>query len=330
MLSGIAYNSSGQSMHPQLKMYYNLKNSGDDAIYHDKDTANALVFYDLAFNLFTANFDSSFCDIVPDLIRFHGYQNNSEKVYKYIRYSIQVNHTNELPEYYMPSEWNKCKEYTSFRNSKYWQLFVKEHDSLYKAAVSGLDWKLIYDYITHDRLDHFVRQGELENTRKLSMDSGYNYNKIYFAVVHDIDRYNLLNLARYIKEGHFLNYEETGGRIGLSNMVLMHTFRSCMEDSSIAWTYKYIDSALLSKVFAGKYPAAMYAFHKDRSYSYLCRGPQKYGLWSGGTGQIINGLMDVKNVDAIRAEIGLPCLYIQSLKDGFKLPVGYEVPAKYK
>lgn len=317
-------------MQPKLRLYYNLKNAGDDYLYHLKDTTNALLFYDSAFNYFVANFDSTFCELNQDLIKFHGTQGNSKKVYEYIKYGIMVNHFNDKPEYYTPTARRKLEEYKVFRNSEYWKLFIKEHDSLYRVAVSGLNWELLSEYLAIAKIDQIARQDELSRTKQLCIDSGYEYDKIAKVLMNDFDKINLLKVVNLIKENGFLNYSETGGKMGIYNNVLLHSFSSCFKDSSLVWTYKFIDSLLLNNVFLGRYPSSFYAFFKDRSYSYHCKGPQKYGTWSGGSKVIIYGLQDVENVDKLRFEIGLPPLYIQSLMDGFKLPKGYKIPEKYK
>lgn len=321
-------NSFGQVIQPKLRVYHNLKNTGADYLYYNRDTGKALQFYDSAFNYFVINFDSSFCELIPELYRLHASQGNSKKVYEYLRKSIQINHSNEKPEYFIP--FNKDDNYKVFRNSRYWQLFINEYDSLYKSATSMLNWELMSEYKSISQIDQIARQGQLAKTEQLCLDSSYDYDKIGWALMYDIDKINLLKVINLIKENGFLKYSETGGKIGVYNFVLFHSFSSCQRDTSLRWTYDFLDSLLFSNVLIGNYPPQLYAAFKDRSYAYSCNKPQKYGNWSGGSKKIINGLQDIENVDKLRYEIGLPSLCIQSLMDGFKLPEGYKIPNKYK
>lgn len=324
----------GQITQPKLRQYWDLNNMGDDYLYHFKDTTNALLFYDSAFNFFVTNFGSPFCGLPIDLIRLHAIKGNSKKVYAYIKHGILVNHFNDKPEYYTLETWGKQDKYNVFRNSEYWNLFVKEYDSLYRAATSMLNWELLSEYLSIAKIDQIVRRDELTRTKQLCIDSGYDNGKIGWALIGDFDKINLLKVINLIKENGFLEYSETGGKIGIYNFVLLHSFSSCNRDPSVKWAYDFLDSLILNNVLSGKYPPSLYAAFKDRSYAYSCEVPQRYGNWSGqirgGTREILYGLQDIENVDKLRYEIFLPPLYIQSLKDGFKLPDGYKIPNKYK
>ena len=231
-----ALKSFGQIMEPKLRVYYNLKNSGDDYLYHTRDTAKALLFYDSAFNYFVINFDSSFCELIPNLYRLHAFQGNSKKVYEYLRQNILINHSNEKPEYFMAASWGKREEYQVFRNSKYWQLFAREYDSLYKSATSLLNWELMSEYESISKIDQMARQGQFARTKQLCIDSGYDYEKIGWALIYDIDKINLLKVINLIKENGFMKYSETGGKIGIYNFILLHSFSACVRDPSMKWT----------------------------------------------------------------------------------------------
>lgn len=320
----------GQEVNSKVRQYYSLKNEGDDYLYFKKDTSMALIMYDSAFKYFSANFDTSYCELYQVLINLHATQKNSKKVYNYLRYGIQVYHINEKPEHYLPAAWGNREEFKYFRNSEYWNFFLKEYDSLYKSSTSTLNWELLSEYTSVSKMDQIVRVGDMTKIGQLCRDSGYSIDKITSALIGDIDKLNLLRVIELIRKNGFLKYSETGGKIGIYNNVLFHSFSSCNRDQSIIWTYYFLDSLLLSNVLVGKYPSSLYAFFKDRSYAYSCEKPQKYGNWSGGSGVIIQGLQDIENVDKLRNEIGLPPLFIQSLIDGFKLPKGYKIPEKYK
>jgi len=318
---------------PDAKMYYALYNQASDVLYIEKDTTKAIGLLEEAKTVYLNKIKFGFCSAIGRLKVLYLKTGKNKEAYDCMVLEIKQNSKGNDPKRMVPNKWLRNDIYINFRESKYWTMYQDNFDSLTKDATKDLNWSLIAEYKGIGVADQLGRGGDFPSLIELSEDSLYDFNRVKVAMFKDIDRKILVKQLEIIKDNGFLEYKDVGGKFSLNSMFLMHQFCACEKDSSKQWVYPYLDSLLLDKVYRGYYPPDMYAFHKDRSYTYLCQQdslPQIYGHWvSNRSKEIIGELMDIENIDELRANIGLGSFYVYCKGKGIELPEGYVIPKRY-
>jgi hypothetical protein len=94
-------------------------------------------------------------------------------------------------------------------------------------------------------------------------------------------------------------------------------------------SFLYLDSVYLAAVYAGEFSNSEYAFLKDYAISSGRGSDNPRSLYGSsvnvgrGKREIMDPIVDIKNVDKRRAEIFLPPLWVDAILWNFELPEDY-------
>jgi hypothetical protein len=313
-------------------------------------------------HLFKNDYSQSIVEYKKIVNDFPEYAVISEKLYLYIESGLKNNEFGFIFKIYKErlkrgldtslyvdknyKNFNSLEEsFFKFKKSKLWQ---KEIDKVYKKTFN-IEGK--YKIPNSDKLNKAINEANYLNGFDQGVRNALHIqdekftndpfrNELSKLLDNKLRERDSLNFKEFIKIIKVLNNTREQIKIFYSAYaVVIHNFKYCKIGNRIdSSDYFYIKQVLYNGLINNEMRAQNYAMFIDKSLIYRgnndCINIQRYGTatYKNSNKETITNLYtieDIKNIDLIRAEIGLPTLYEASLEYKFKLPENYKIPEKY-
>ena len=328
-LFSYSFNSNGQV---DVEQFYTEKNKALIAFATTNDTAGMLAFYSQCIDKYPATFlgnvrydgDGGFkmaclygnLDIADKILRLwltNGLGEGNVKYYK----------TDMVYKPYFASEkGNKT---------------LLDLDSLISSYNLKLDIFWVTAISQMMGSDQFSRSFTQGGNEAQMFGLGFNNfdfledsikKKVQWEAIALADSINFNTLVYMMETRGFFSPVKTRGGLG---PISVHHFieKSPNISKQRKNSFLYLDSVYLAAVYAGEFSNSEYAFLKDYAISSGRGSDNPRSLYGSsvnigrGKREIMDPIIDIKNVDKRRAEIYLPPLWVDAILLNFELPEDY-------
>ena len=196
------------------------------------------------------------------------------------------------------------------------ELFLKSNFvALYQTFLDTHDTVLINELTCMRQMDQMARGPIQKLIMKYRQHWEEDSNAHYLMVVQKLaDSLNYIRFMRLLAQGRFPGYHLCGVAAADIGIMLLH-----LDGSYVDWDL--VQDALKKAVVDGDLDPGQVAGIIDRHYLGLLNPVYYYGRirWNGNY-----GFYDCKNVDKLRAEIGIETLRSEYLKEQRALPECYD------
>lgn len=313
-------------------------------------------------HLFKNNYSQSILEYKKIINDYPEYSAISEKLYLYIESGIK-NSENEFiiqiykqrmklgldTNLYVAENYKSInslkEEFLKFKKSKLWYKEIDKHykelfnkEGKYKKPNSDKLNNAINEVYYLNGFDQGVRNALHIQDGKFTNDTFRNeLSALLDRKLKERDSLNFKGLIKILKDLN--NVRDQIRTLLYAHPLLIHNFKYCKIGNVIdSSDYFYLQQVLFNGLLNNELRAENYAMFIDRSLIQRgdnnCRNTQQYGAAiyknsKNDTLSYLYSIENIKDIDIIRAKIGLPSLYEASLEYKFKLPDSYIIPEKY-
>lgn len=218
----------------------------------------------------------------------------------------------------------------SFTQTKMGKLYFKNKENWFEQNLTNRNYKAVYLNHTINATDQFVRSWYLESSKQ-NFKNDSLINVTYTNILIETDNKNFKEFKQFVKDNGFPGRKMYAGKTILTAFII-HIFKySDILDSNCSKFDKdkfyYLDSLLKIQVINGEFKPSDYAYCYDYSVS-----SDSVTYFAHPSFSRINGkrfhfnypVIDPKNLNKRRAEIGLMSIEDQCKIYGVPLPPNYK------
>lgn len=232
--------------------------------------------------------------------------------------------------WYSPEELFDSLQFSIFSKTSFGKIFDKNKELWFEQNFAKINYRAVYLKNTISATDQFVRSSYLESSKKNFINDSL-MEETYNKIEQKTDNINFKQFKQFVNDNGFPGRKMFAGKTILTAFII-HVFKYyyILDSNSSQFDkdkFYYLDSLLKLQVINGEYTRHNYAYCYDYSLSSdsLTYFSIPIFMRENGKRIYINyPVIDPKNLNKRRAEIGLMTIEDQCKIYGVPLPPNYK------